>query len=58
MSVLNSQHIINKPVGFYGPIAPLVRNAPELWSLHAATPPVQAEYPADRRAAAAVPLLE
>jgi len=26
----------NKPVGFYGPIAPPVPNAPELWSLHAA----------------------
>jgi len=32
------------------------RNAPELRSLQAATPPVQSEYPAERRAAAAVPL--
>ena len=48
----------NKPVGFYGPIAPPVWNVPELRSLHAATPPVQSEYPAERRAAAAVPLPE
>ena len=46
----------NKPVGFYGPIAPPVRNAPELRSLHAASPPVQSQYPAERHAAAAVPL--
>ena len=31
-----------------------VRNAPELRSLHAAAPPVQSEYPAERWAAAAV----
>jgi len=37
---------------------PPVRNAPELRSLHAAAPPVQSEYPAERRAAAAVPLPE
>jgi len=48
----------DKSVGFYGPIAPPVRNAPELRSLHAAAPPVQSEYPAKRRAAAAVPLPE
>jgi len=53
----------DKPVAFYGPIAPQfrmspVRNAPELRSLHAATPPVQSEYPAEHRAAAAVPLPE
>ena len=47
-----------KPVGLYGPIAPPVRNAPELRSLHAAAPPVQSEYPAERRAAVAVPLPE
>ena len=45
----------DKPVGFYGPIAPPVRNAPQLQSLHAAVPPVQSEYPAERSAAAAVP---
>ena len=54
----NLQTNNNKPVGFYGPIAPQVLNAPKLWSLHAAAPPVQSEYPAERRAAAAVPLLE
>ena len=55
----------DKPVGFYGPIAPpfpnapsFVSSAPELRSLHAAAPPVQSEYPADRRTAAAVPLPE
>jgi len=53
----------NKPVGFYGPIAPPVPNAPvpnarELRSLHADTQPVQSEYPTERRAAAAVPLPE
>jgi len=37
---------------------PPVRNAPEFRSLHAAAPPVQSEYPAKRRAAAAVPLPE
>jgi len=31
----------NKAVGFYGPIAPPVPNAPELRSLHAAAPPAQ-----------------
>jgi len=35
-----------------------VRNGPELRSLHAAAPPVQSEYPAERRATAAVPLPE
>ena len=34
---------------------PAVRNAPELRSLHAAAPLVQSEYPAEHRAAAAVP---
>jgi len=53
----------DKPVGFYGPIAPQVRtppvqNAPELRLLHAATPLVQSEYPVERCAAAAVPLPE
>jgi len=48
----------DKPVGFYGPIVPPVPNAPELRSLHAATPPVQSEYPDERHAAAAVPLPE
>ena len=53
----------DKPVGFYGPIAPPVPNAPssecpELRSLHAATPSVQSEYPVERRAAAAVQLPE
>jgi len=48
----------NKPVGFYGPIAPPVPNAPELRLLHATVPPVQSEYPAEHRAAAAVPLPE
>jgi len=53
----------NKPDGFYGPIAPPVSNAPssecpELRSLHAAAPPVQSEYPTERRAAAAAPLPE
>jgi len=37
---------------------PPVGNAPELRSLHAAAPPVQSEYPAERRAAAAVLLPE
>jgi len=46
----------DKPVGFYGPIAPPVPNAPS--SLHAAAPPVQSEYHVKRRAAAAVPLPE
>jgi len=35
-----------------------VPNTPELRSLHAAAPPVQSEYPVERRAAAAVPLPE
>ena len=54
----------DKPVGFYGPTAPpefrmpAVRNAPDLRSQRDAAPPVQSEYPADRRAAAAVPLPE
>jgi len=33
-----------------------VPNAPELRSLHTATPPVQSEYPTERSAAAVVPL--
>ena len=37
---------------------PPVRIAPEFPCLHAAAPPVQSEYPAERRAAAAVPLPE
>jgi len=37
---------------------PPVQNAPKLRSLHAAAPTVQSEYPAERRAAAAVPLPE
>jgi len=50
-------------VGFYGPIAPPVPNAPvrnahKLRSQHDATPPDQTEYPGERRAAAAVPLPE
>jgi len=49
---------MDKPDGFYGPIAPPVPNAPELRSLHAAVAPVQSEYPAERRAAAAVSLPE
>jgi len=48
----------DKPVGFYGPIVPAVPNVPELRSLNAAAPPVQSEYPAERRAAAAVPMPE
>jgi len=48
----------NKPVGFYGPIAPPVPNASELRSLHATVPPVQSEYPTECHAAAAVPLPE
>ena len=39
-------------------LTPPVRNAPELRSLYTAAPPVQSEYSADRRAAAAVPLPE
>jgi len=35
-----------------------VRYAPEFRSLQAAALPVQSEYPAERRAAAAVPLPE
>ena len=46
----------NKPVGFYGPIAPAVPNAPELRSQHDAAPPVQLQYSGERRAAAAMPL--
>jgi len=49
---------MDKPDGFYGPIAPPVPNAPELRSLYAAAPPDQSGYPAERRAAAAVPLPE
>jgi len=49
---------LNKPVGFYGPIAPPVPNAPKLRLLHAMVPAVQSEYPVKRRAAAAVPLPE
>jgi len=48
----------NKLVGFYGPIAPPVWNAPDLRPLHATTPPVQSENHAERCAAAAVPLPE
>ena len=48
----------HKPVVFYGPIAPSVPNAPELWSQHAAAAPVQLDNPGERRAAAAVPLPE
>jgi len=49
----------DKPVGFYGPIAPPVPNAPssecpELRSQHDAAPPVQLQYPGERRAAVAV----
>jgi len=51
-------HDRDKPVGFYGPIAPPVPNAPEVRSQHNATPPVQFEYPRQRRAAAAVLLPE
>ena len=47
-----------KPVGFYGPTAPPVPNAPELRLLHAAAPPVQSEYHAEHCPAAAVPLPE
>ena len=59
--MMTAVNIFNKPVGFYGPIASPVPNAPvpnasELRSLHADTRPVQSEYPAERRAAAAVPL--
>jgi len=32
----NGTDMTDKPVGFYGPIAPPVANAPELWSQHAA----------------------
>jgi len=46
---------VDKPDGFYGPIGPPVW---ELRSLHATAPPVQSEYPIERRAAAAVPLPE
>jgi len=54
---------VNKPVGFYGPIAPPVPNAPssecpKLRSQHHAAPPVQLQYPGERHAAAAVPLPE
>jgi len=57
------QRHTDKPVGFYGPIAPPVPNAPvpnalELRSLHSAAPPVQSEYPVECRAAAAVTLPE
>ena len=57
---MNNKHATytDKPVGFYGPIAPPVPNALELRSLYAAAPPVQSEYPDERRAAAAVPLPE
>ena len=48
----------NNPVAFYGSTAPPVPNAAALRSLYAAAPPVQSEYPADRRTAAAVPLPE
>jgi len=53
-----TQQYPDKPVSFYGPIVPPVLNAPELRSLHATAPPVQSEYPTERRAAAAVPLPE
>jgi len=55
--------------GFYSPIALPVLNAPppefpqfgmpaELRSQHDAAPPVQLQYPGERRAAAAMPLPE
>jgi len=55
----------HKLVGFYGFIAPPVPNAPNSecpqlgmpQSFDRCVPPVQSEYPAERRAAAAVPLL-
>jgi len=53
-----SKQLQDKPVGFYGPIAPPGPNAPELRSQHVAAAPVQLEYPGERRAAAAVPLPE
>jgi len=37
---------------------PAVRNAPKVRSQHDAAPPVQLQYPGERRAAAAVPLPE
>jgi len=55
-----------KLVGFYGPIAPPVPNAPSSEcpqfgmppSFDRSTPPVQLQYPGERRAAAAKPLPE
>jgi len=43
---------------FTAQLRPTVRNAPELRSQHTAAVPVQLQYPIERRAAAAVPLLE
>ena len=53
-----SYYLFNKPVGFYCLIAPPIPNAPEVWSVTAAMPPVQSEYPTEHRAAAAMPLPE
>ena len=54
----NNQTNRDKPVGFYGPIALPVPNAPELRSQHDAAPPVQLQYSGERCAAAAAPLPE
>jgi len=56
--VIRTNHLINKTVGFYGPIAHPVPNAPELRSQHDVAQPVQLQYSGERRAAAAMPLPE
>ena len=61
LDISQRRTITDKPVVFTARLRPQfqmppVRNAPELRLLHATTPPVQSEYPAERRAAAAVPL--
>jgi len=47
-----------KPAGFLRPDCAPSSECPELRLLHATAPPDQSEYPAERRAAAPVPLLE
>jgi len=48
----------NKPVAFYGPIAPPVPNDTSLECPRASIAARQSEYPTKRLAAAAVPLPE
>ena len=52
------QRILLQAGWFLRPDCAPVPNAPALRSPHTAAPPVQSEYPAERRAAAAVPLPE